>query len=151
MPNGTSASTPHSNSPSVVPAAPVNNPLPDCLVASFPSHPRRVDHARRLTALHLRAASPLSPDVHHTVQLLVSELVTNAIVHGSGPSVTFSLACCSSVVRVEVDDHSSTPGSPVVKCPAPEAESGRGMVLVDTLATAWGRKGTCTWCTVAVR
>ncbi|MFJ1744923.1 hypothetical protein ACIOJD_01585 [Streptomyces sp. NPDC088116] len=48
-----------------------------------------------------------------------------------------------------MDDHS--PARVVVGHPGPEEEHGRGMSLVATLARAWGRRGTCTWCTVGTQ
>jgi hypothetical protein len=50
-------------------------------------------------------------------------------------------------VRIEVDDQS--PAHVEVRPLDTEDESGRGMFLVATLARAWGRRGTRTWCTVA--
>jgi anti-sigma regulatory factor (Ser/Thr protein kinase) len=67
--------------------------------------------------------------------LLVTELVTNAIVHTrSGPEVTARLA--GHRLRVEVADASPTP--PVRHRHSPRAAAGRGMILVDELASAWG-------------
>ncbi|MCK8681403.1 ATP-binding protein [Streptomyces lichenis] len=67
----------------------------------------------------------------------VSELVTNAVSHGRGGLVSFSLVCdAADTVRIEVADHS--PGAPMVRHPGPDAENGRGMLLVSALAGAWG-------------
>jgi anti-sigma regulatory factor (Ser/Thr protein kinase) len=67
--------------------------------------------------------------------LLVTELVTNAIVHTrSGPEVTARLV--GHRLRVEVADASPTP--PVRHCHSPRAGAGRGMILVGELASAWG-------------
>ena len=69
------------------------------------------------------------------VKLLVSELVTNAVVHAhSEAEVVVRLT--SSAVRVEVLDRSRD--LPVVRQPAPTDVSGRGLALVEALATAWG-------------
>jgi anti-sigma regulatory factor (Ser/Thr protein kinase) len=77
----------------------------------------------------------VSEDVVATVQLLTSEVVTNAIVHaGSGPQLTVCLA--PPTVRVAVADECG--GRPVRRCPPPESLTGRGMVIVDELAEAWG-------------
>ena len=70
-----------------------------------------------------------------TAQLLTSELVTNALRYG-GPPLRVSLCCDDVVVRVTVAD--GTPNGPRLKDPGPEAESGRGMILVESLAAAWG-------------
>lgn len=86
--------------------------------------------------------------------LIVSELVTNAIVHGSGAQVTFTMTVCDRFLRLAV--HNETPGRPVLRHAADNAECGRGLLLVDCLATAhggtWGTSddGTTTWCCLAV-
>lgn len=67
--------------------------------------------------------------------LLVSELVTNAVRHGrSGGWV--SVDCSGPVVRIEVADYG--PGSPRRGDPGPEDLGGRGLLIVESLATAWG-------------
>jgi DNA-binding NarL/FixJ family response regulator len=70
-----------------------------------------------------------------TVELLVTELVTNVILHTSAtPDVRVSLL--KDRVHVEVRDSDPVPGRPSL--PAPTATSGRGLHLVDALAGAWG-------------
>ena len=69
------------------------------------------------------------------VELLVTELVTNVIVHTSAaPDVRVNLL--RDHVHVEVRDTDPVPGR--VKEPPPTATSGRGLHLVSTLASAWG-------------
>ncbi|MFJ6823412.1 ATP-binding protein [Streptomyces niveus] len=114
---------------------------------SLDADPRHVETARRVAADVLGEAGVSDRDAIGTVQLLVSEIVTNAIVHGGADSVSLRLSCDDRAeVLIEVDDHS--PGSPEVREAGPEDESGRGMRLVAHFAREWGRKGTCTWCTV---
>ncbi|MFI6696287.1 ATP-binding protein [Streptomyces sp. NPDC050433] len=115
---------------------------------SFDAQPRHVETARRITATVLGEAGVGDHDTIGTVQLLVSEIVTNAVVHGSANSVSFQITCAADEVLIEVDDHS--PGSPEVLAAGPDDEGGRGMRLVAHLAREWGRKGTCTWCAVPV-
>ncbi|MEV0776706.1 ATP-binding protein [Streptomyces sp. NPDC050433] len=116
---------------------------------SFDADPRHVERARRVTAAVLGKAGVRDREVVGTVQLLVSEIVTNAIVHGKANSVSFQLTCDGAgEVLVEVDDHSC--GAPEVREAGPDDEGGRGMQLVTYFARDWGRKGTCTWCTVPV-
>jgi anti-sigma regulatory factor (Ser/Thr protein kinase) len=97
-------------------------------------------------ALRVWGLEPLVPDV----TLLVSELVTNAVLHGHGDDLRFSLVLGDGEVRIEVEDGS--PGRACVACPDPERESGRGMWLVDHFSDRWGTSedGTSTWCTLAV-
>ncbi|MFC8825324.1 ATP-binding protein [Streptomyces sp. NPDC057137] len=116
---------------------------------SFDAQPRHVETARRVTAAVLGEAGVRDSDTISTVQLLVSEIVTNAIVHGDANSVSFRITCdTAGEALIEVDDHSS--GAPEVREAGPEDEGGRGMRLVTYFARDWGRKGTCTWCTVPV-
>jgi DNA-binding NarL/FixJ family response regulator len=70
------------------------------------------------------------------VQLLVSELVTNAVVH-AGSEVEVAVRLLSDSVRIEVVDRAANaPLRPAD--PADDDESGRGLLLVETLASAWG-------------
>jgi anti-sigma regulatory factor (Ser/Thr protein kinase) len=75
------------------------------------------------------------------LQLIVSELVTNSIVHsGSGRreagTVTLALAGNSGRVRVAVTDEGG-PTLPRLREADSCAESGRGLYMVDALAAAW--------------
>ncbi|MGW2748124.1 ATP-binding protein [Streptomyces sp. NPDC001450] len=83
-------------------------------------------------------------------QLLISELVTNALRYGSGPDMAFRFILATEVLVIEVDDGS--PHTPRLRQPAPDDESGRGMVLVSAIATEWGVSpdGCVTWCSLAV-
>jgi anti-sigma regulatory factor (Ser/Thr protein kinase) len=80
-------------------------------------------------------------EVHMTrvvdeAELLVSELITNGILHGA-PPVTLRLTCeAGYALRVEVSD--SSPQRPKRRHPGPEAMHGRGMDLVDLLSQDWG-------------
>lgn len=70
------------------------------------------------------------------VELLVSELVTNAIMHG-GSLVTMELDCeAPEGISVEVSDNS--PVVPVTRRAAPLDEGGRGMELVELISDSWG-------------
>jgi sigma-B regulation protein RsbU (phosphoserine phosphatase) len=71
--------------------------------------------------------------------LLVTELVTNAIVH-AGTEIELRIDTSPGGLRVEVIDRS--PGSLPVMKPAPSEtrEGGRGVFLLDALATEWGTR-----------
>ncbi|MGW4434312.1 ATP-binding protein [Streptomyces sp. NPDC004596] len=128
--------------------------------------PAEVGRARRwarsrLTGLGIGADEPLA----ETLVLLVSELVTNAVVHtgrpavlrlylpGSAPEPASDPAsgapgpagatdpaatdpAASATVRLEVADTSSR--APVPRCVGGDATGGRGLALVDCLADRWG-------------
>lgn len=77
-----------------------------------------------------------SRETRDEVELLVSELVTNAVVHG-GSLVTMELDCEGpDGIAVSVSD--SSPSWPVARTPEPLDESGRGMALVELISDAWG-------------
>lgn len=88
--------------------------------------------------------------------LVVSELTTNAVIHtrSGHPYGRYSLsvAVSSDQLRVEVGDAGPLPGRfPARVWAHPEATHGRGLALVDTFATRWGRlsSGSGVWAEVA--
>jgi anti-sigma regulatory factor (Ser/Thr protein kinase) len=76
---------------------------------------------------------PVDPDV---AILLTSELVTNAITHGTGEPVTLSVTGDGGQLRVEVHDTSCE--LPLIAEAPGDAETGRGLMLVASLSTKWG-------------
>jgi anti-sigma regulatory factor (Ser/Thr protein kinase) len=70
-----------------------------------------------------------------TVQLMVSELATNSLVHG-GTGFSLEIECRDEEVRVEVTD--GGPGNPEMRSPAPTTPHGRGIQMVDVLSDHWG-------------
>ena len=104
--------------------------------------PAEVGRARRWARSRL-AGSGIGADepLAETLILLVSELVTNAVVHTGCPAVLrLSLpgadAAEEVTVRLEVADRSGR--APVPRCAGDEATGGRGLALVDGLADRWG-------------
>lgn len=90
--------------------------------------------ARRFirTALESVDADPV---VVETAELLTDELVTNAIVHAQAKSYLF-IRAVKGAVRVEITDPDDR--LPSIAAPDPDAPSGRGLVIVNGLASAWG-------------
>jgi anti-sigma regulatory factor (Ser/Thr protein kinase) len=76
---------------------------------------------------------PVDPDV---AVLLTSELVTNAIRHEAGETIT--LAVNYSLGQLRVDVHDTSCSLPVVVETPGDAETGRGLMLVATLSAEWG-------------
>lgn len=72
-----------------------------------------------------------------TLTLLVSEVVTNAVVHAGTPC-TLSVERCDGRLRVEV--HDGTDRLPEAQEPRPLAEGGRGVGLVAILSDAHGSR-----------
>lgn len=96
--------------------------------------PDAVMHARRFTARTLRTWG-VSDDMG-AVQLVVSELVTNAMVHTMG-DVRLDLTLAGDRLRVAVTD--SLPRTPVKPTTLDwEATGGRGLLLVEAMSEAWG-------------
>lgn len=71
------------------------------------------------------------------VVLMASELVTNAVLHGSG-EVGVALALADDHVRVEVVDDGESTFPSRAAAPGPDALEGRGLAIVDALSDAWG-------------
>lgn len=100
---------------------------------------RRIAGAR----LRLRGMAALVDDT----QLIISELVTNAFRHGSSSQIVFRLVIGADTVVVIVDD-GSPDRRPTPRPVDPQAENGRGLLIVGALADSWGvsADGTRTWC-----
>ena len=73
------------------------------------------------------------------VKLLVSELVTNAVRHprAKGP-IELAVEVGRRCVRVEVTDPGAGFDRPKVSAPPADALGGRGLLIVDRLASRWG-------------
>ncbi|MDH6628969.1 anti-sigma regulatory factor (Ser/Thr protein kinase) [Streptomyces sp. LBL] len=103
--------------------------------------PAEVGRARMWARSRL-AGSGIGADeaLAETLILLVSELVTNAVVHTGCPAVLRlslpGVAAEPGTVRLEVDDISNR--APVPRCADSDATGGRGLALVDGLADRWG-------------
>lgn len=101
---------------------------------TLPDGPEGAGFARRATA---RAAAlwRLDREMTETALLLVSELATNAIRHGT-PPVRLSLRLDADRLRVEVTD--SSPALPQLGHPEADETGGRGLQIVQQLAARWG-------------
>ncbi|MGQ5640612.1 MULTISPECIES: ATP-binding protein [unclassified Streptomyces] len=84
-------------------------------------------------------------DLSDTAELLVSELVTNALRHTRGP-LRLNLRLREDRLLCEVED--TTSAGPVRTIADPDAEGGRGTELIDMLADAYGSERTATGKTV---
>ncbi|MFB8272993.1 ATP-binding protein [Streptomyces sp. NPDC055955] len=99
--------------------------------------------ARHLVTAQLRDWAQDEPI--DTAELLVSELVTNALRHTQGP-LRLNLRLRHSRLLCEVED--TEPASPVRNTVDPDAEGGRGTELLDLLADTWGTIRTATGKTI---
>lgn len=85
-----------------------------------------------------------------TLSLLVSELVSNAVVHSDAPAASDIHLCARQLsrdaVRIEVTDQGS--GFTAIGRDPDRLDGGYGLFLVDSQATSWGidrRCGNCVW------
>lgn len=118
--------------------------------------PRAVSPARRFVRQHL-AEWGADDDLIDTAVLCVSELVTNAVIHTGSPSLVV-VRLLGDLVTITVRDHGAEPAG---RDPAgaddrtdPLEVHGRGLRLVDALATRWGSEldevGTTVWFELAL-
>ncbi|GGT98166.1 anti-sigma regulatory factor (Ser/Thr protein kinase) [Actinomadura citrea] len=106
---------------------------------------RAAARARALTRRSLRRWRVTGPDDVADVVLIVDELVTNAVVHGTGPvHLALRLEATQAGARLtgEVGDADPrAPGAPAGPPPVLDwSEAGRGLLLVACLATEFGAR-----------
>nr|WP_107087909.1 MULTISPECIES: ATP-binding protein [unclassified Streptomyces] len=91
---------------------------------------------------------------HDDVLLCVSELATNALLHGVPPGRGYRLRMLRYEGTVRVEVHDSGGGRPRIAGRDPGAEGGRGLLLVAAVADRWGAvarvPGKAVWCEFAV-
>jgi anti-sigma regulatory factor (Ser/Thr protein kinase) len=84
--------------------------------------------------------SEIDPERLDMLTLLVSELVSNAVIHSNAPAASEILLCAhildQGAVRIEVTDRGS--GFTAVPRDPSRADGGYGLYLVDRYATRWG-------------
>jgi anti-sigma regulatory factor (Ser/Thr protein kinase) len=98
---------------------------------SFEPDPSQVALARRFVSAALDSWGIEAEDI----PLLVSELATNAVLHARS-DFQISLIVFEERVRVEVTDHNTR--LPSISVVPENAYSGRGLMLVQASAAAWG-------------
>jgi anti-sigma regulatory factor (Ser/Thr protein kinase) len=114
-------------------------PLPACRFSLSASVQAAAEARGQLHTLVSVWAMRVDVDV---LVLLASELITNAVTHAEADVeagvISVCVRCVRDELRVEVHD-----GSPDMPVPTPlkvddDAETGRGLMLVDALAAEWG-------------
>ncbi|MFI7410547.1 ATP-binding protein [Streptomyces sp. NPDC049627] len=122
------------NQETAAPTAQLHNPIRNFSVQLSPT-PRGARLARLLATEQLRSwGLPLDPAAH-----VVAELAANAVTHGRIPGRDFLLLLyvVGDTLRIEVTD-TRADRLPHTERPTPDAESGRGLAIVDALADRWG-------------
>ncbi|MCL8015754.1 ATP-binding protein [Streptomyces sp. AS02] len=138
--------------------AEITTPTPTAtLTQRLSPTPRGARLARRLTAHQLTAwGHPYDTDANHTAQQLVAELAANAVTHGRVPGRDFELRLTllpEGALRIEVSDARGDRQLRFVT--EPDAEGGRGLLLVSLLARTWGVAerdvGKTVWAEIALK
>ncbi len=88
--------------------------------------------------LRRRAEDLGQEDLADDGALVLSELVSNAVLHGGG-CTGIEIEAVDGGLRIEVRDASRVP--PILGRPSEESLTGRGLRLVASIAAAWGADG----------
>ncbi|MER5620452.1 ATP-binding protein [Streptosporangium sp. NPDC002544] len=108
---------------------------------------RRLPHRRgdlpaaaRLLTAHLDGQA--TAETLETLELLVSEVVTNAVLHSDsarpGGLVTVRVGLGDSLIHIEVIDDGSATSVPAIRTADDDSLTGRGLSWVNLLASRWG-------------
>jgi anti-sigma regulatory factor (Ser/Thr protein kinase) len=103
-------------------------------LAELPHLPSAVPAARALLRERLSSAD-VPEDSISTAELLVSELVTNAVKYGQAP-MWLLIELRPGLVHASVSD--SCADLPRRRGADPDSEGGRGLLVLDALAGSWG-------------
>jgi anti-sigma regulatory factor (Ser/Thr protein kinase) len=146
----------NTNATNVLPATRAEVTSRHVRLAALPS---AVPWARRVLRQALRERH--LDNLSETALLLVSELVTNAIQAsadqgesdpGPLPMIALNVHITDTTLVTQVRD--ASPGAPALQEAELTGDGGRGLLLVDSLADAWGHRpaahGKVVWCAIAV-
>jgi anti-sigma regulatory factor (Ser/Thr protein kinase) len=107
--------------------------------------------ANSVAEARTKVCDAMAPDLEdgemETLRLLISEVVTNAVRHGSHSEPVEVNATWNSEVRIEVSDHGDG-FTPMPRAGALDEPGGFGLYLVGRLAERWGVEttdGTTVW------
>ncbi|MFH9657702.1 SpoIIE family protein phosphatase [Streptomyces sp. NPDC017248] len=115
------------------------NGIPDDDVAEWrlDADPREASRARRLVRGQLRNWG--LPQLAESAELLVSEVVTNAVRHAGSDRIGLRIVRSDALLFEVTDDE---PALPALLHAGSEDESGRGLRVVSRLAREWGASAT---------
>ncbi|MEV6010157.1 ATP-binding protein [Streptomyces sp. NPDC051976] len=104
----------------------------------FPRRPRSAGRARAFVREFL-AAVPDGDRFAEVGELLVSELVANAIEHARTPAGRLiEVTCAVRDGRLRIEVHDASTDRPLRRDATPSDTGGRGLLLVEALSAAWG-------------
>lgn len=117
----------------------------------FSAEPSELAGLRRVLRLHLALWG--LPDLVEAAQICTTELASNVIKHvGAGTPVTLAVSMSGTYLRIELHDP-DTRALPTLLSAQCDAESGRGITLVDGLTDRWGvilrADSKVVWCELA--
>jgi anti-sigma regulatory factor (Ser/Thr protein kinase) len=123
-------------------------------VVLLPSQPASVAVARRRITAEMRSIG-VEDDAIDDAALVITELVTNAIKHGSplpGRWLQVTWDMDTDSVEIAVSDAGGSGTRPRANRPSLSAMGGRGLEIVDTLSDRWGVRppGTTVWAILAM-
>ncbi|SEO59233.1 ATP-binding protein [Actinacidiphila rubida] len=133
-----------------------NSPTVATAGCRFPRHRQSASRARAFVRAFL-ATVEAGERYRETGELVVSELVANAVEHARTPPDRLIEVMCAlhgGVLRVEV--HDGDPAPPRPRRADAYDDRGRGLVLVEALSAAWGHGsrvgavGKCVWAVIAL-
>jgi anti-sigma regulatory factor (Ser/Thr protein kinase) len=93
----------------------------------------------------------LLPEKLEDVRLVVSELVTNSILHAglsADDQISLTVTVSDGAVRGSVCDPGPGFGMPSEPCPRPDRRGGWGLPIVETISDRWGveeNRHACVW------
>lgn len=111
-------------------------PMDRQATTSFPGVPASVGRARQFVRV-TSAMWHLSPETEGDAELCMSELVGNAVTHTTSAQLQCRLWSAHGMLFLEVDDEDRR-DVPEMERATDEDEHGRGMLLIDAFASAWG-------------
>ncbi|WP_307840482.1 ATP-binding protein [Streptomyces sp. G44] len=109
-----------------------------CVSFALAPQPNSVAQARRLLRAQLGMWAVRDDDACDAAALVLSELVTNAVVHTTSRWIICEVCADSEKLRISVRDEGCGPGVPRPEHRGVDEEHGRGLLLVDAVSSAWG-------------
>ncbi len=109
-----------------------------CVSFVLAPHPGSVAQARRLMRAQFGVWAVRDEDACDAAALILSELVTNAVVHTASRRIICELCAESEKLRITVRDEGCGSGIPRPAHRGMDEEHGRGLLLVDAVSSAWG-------------
>jgi anti-sigma regulatory factor (Ser/Thr protein kinase) len=101
------------------------------------AEPEAAAIARRFTRSWLSELLPGDSAVADDALLVLTELVANAVQHTASAHILCRLSASGDELHVTVEDEGGTLAVPRPRFPSDDVECGRGLLLVEALASAW--------------